>query len=409
MDGTKPTKPIAIARRHDAGAYARVYRKRGRIRIQDFLEPSSAEALTNALSRAPFAHTDGRESREPFQFETAPLAETSPLLKDFIAGTQLVAFLSAIAGTSSIAEVQVARFGAGHFQSLTKGKGEKKKHIANFALNLTRGWKAEWGGLLLFNDDAGNIAEGHVPEFNSLSLFHVPQLHFISQVSLAYARVFDRYGRLHIPDFLTPASAIALHGILAKDVTYDTIFNEGDSYYQLKPHESASLSPEERRHIAGMTDAHARHGFQYFYETHKITETGEPYKDPRHPLRLLTDFLESAAFLEFVRTVTGNRRIAFADAQATRYRPGNFLTQHDDRVSGSFRQAAYVLNLTQLWRADWGGLLLFTDEDGHVAEGYTPAFNAINLFRVPQPHLVTQVASYAGADRLSVTGWLRSR
>ena len=60
------------------------------------------------------------------------------------------------------------------------------------------------------------------------------------------------------------------------------------------------------------------------------------------------------------------------------------------------------------WRADWGGLLLFQDADGHVSEGYVPKFNALNLFAVPQTHAVSQVASFATASRLSITGWIRS-
>ncbi len=68
-----------------------------------------------------------------------------------------------------------------------------------------------------------------------------------------------------------------------------------------------------------------------------------------------------------------------------------------------------MLNLTPRWRADWGGLLLFTDEDGHVAEGYTPAFDALNLLRTPPPHRVSGVASFAPAPRLSITGWVRSK
>ena len=44
-----------------------------------------------------------------------------------------------------------------------------------------------------------------------------------------------------------------------------------------------------------------------------------------------------------------------------------------------------------------------------MAEAYTPAMDALNLFRVPQPHLVTEVASFAPSARLSITGWIRSR
>ena len=97
------------------------------------------------------------------------------------------------------------------------------------------------------------------------------------------------------------------------------------------------------------------------------------------------------------------------DAQATRYRPGDFLTAHDDDVAGKHRLYAYVLNFTPAWRPDWGGLLAFHDADGHVSEAYTPTFNALNIFRVPQQHAVTQVASFAGAQRLSITGWIRER
>lgn len=44
-----------------------------------------------------------------------------------------------------------------------------------------------------------------------------------------------------------------------------------------------------------------------------------------------------------------------------------------------------------------------------MAEAFTPRFNTLNLLKVPSPHSVTQVALSAGADRLSVTGWLRGR
>lgn len=122
----------------------------------------------------------------------------------------------------------------------------------------------------------------------------------------------------------------------------------------------------------------------------------------------MLDFLNGPDFLALVRGVTGDDGIAFADAQATRYRPGHVLTGHDDAAEGKNRLYAYVLNLTREWRADWGGVLAFEGTDGHVEEGFAPAFNALNLFAVPMRHAVTQVASFAPRDRLSITGWLRS-
>ena len=76
---------------------------------------------------------------------------------------------------------------------------------------------------------------------------------------------------------------------------------------------------------------------------------------------------------------------------------------------GLNRLFAYVLNLTPAWQADWGGTLIFVGDDGHVDQGYSPAFNALNLFRVPTRHAVTQVAGYAAANRLAITGWVRAR
>lgn len=47
--------------------------------------------------------------------------------------------------------------------------------------------------------------------------------------------------------------------------------------------------------------------------------------------------------------------------------------------------------------------------DGPVAEGCLPAYNALNVFAVPQDHMVEFVSPFPGAHRLSITGWFRSR
>jgi Rps23 Pro-64 3,4-dihydroxylase Tpa1-like proline 4-hydroxylase len=73
-------------------------------------------------------------------------------------------------------------------------------------------------------------------------------------------------------------------------------------------------------------------------------------------------------------------------------------------------QVAYVMNFcAEEWRPDWGGYLLFYDEDGDVVAGFKPRFNALNLFRVPQKHSVTYVAPFAPIARFAITGWFRDR
>ncbi|OXE35032.1 MAG: hypothetical protein CGW95_16380 [Phenylobacterium zucineum] len=109
-----------------------------------------------------------------------------------------------------------------------------------------------------------------------------------------------------------------------------------------------------------------------------------------------------------IHRLTGLESAVYCDAQATRYRAGHFLTAHDDDVIGKGRLCAMVLSLTPNWRTEWGGLLLFHNTEGHVLEGYAPRFNTLNMFRIPQVHSVSQVADFVTADRLSITGWIRS-
>ena len=96
-----------------------------------------------------------------------------------------------------------------------------------------------------------------------------------------------------------------------------------------------------------------------------------------------------------MREVTGLDAIAWTDAQATLYRPGDFLTTHDDETGGHKRLAAYVLNMTPGWRPDWGGILQFLDERGNIEEGYSPAFNAP---RLPDAICFARSATFSSAS-----------
>ena len=153
----------------------------------------------------------------------------------------------------------------------------------------------------------------------------------------------------------------------------------------------------------------ARSGFSYTYLAYPMIEAYKAGRDPDLPLHALTEFLNAPEFLDFVRSVVGEPRIARADAHATLYRPNDFLTLHDDTGVSRDRFAAYTFSLTPRWRPDWGGQLLFHDERGDVIKGLAPRFNTLSIFRVPRAHSVAPVAPYAGEPRLTVTGWLRAR
>ncbi len=222
------------------------------------------------------------------------------------------------------------------------------------------------------------------------------------------AKVFAQHGRIHIPSVLTAGSAARVHRCLAEETRYNVVVNSGDKVFEIPAERHAAMSDAERAGLLHAAGQSARDGFQYLYENCRLSEAGEPYPDDHHFLARIVAFLNGPEFLAFVRAVTGEPRIAFADAQATRYGPGHYLTTHTDFEPDKKRLTAFVLNMTPRWRPDWGGLLLFLDPDGRVAEGYVPVFNGLNLMRVPQPHLVSTVADFAGGARYSVTGWLRA-
>jgi SM-20-related protein len=219
------------------------------------------------------------------------------------------------------------------------------------------------------------------------------------------AQEFARSGRIHIPGVLTEACAVRLFRALQQETPWTLTLNKGADFLDIeKP------SPEERGRLAVAAFERARSpfAFQYFFDNHRLSRDGEPYSDPGHYLGKLVAFLNAPHFLTFIRGLTGLEAIDRTSAQATLYRPGDFLTVHDDETGGHKRLAAYVLNMTPGWRPDWGGILQFIDARGNIAEGYAPCFNALNIFRVPALHSVSQVALYGGF-RYSVTGWFHAR
>ena len=223
------------------------------------------------------------------------------------------------------------------------------------------------------------------------------------------AGVLKRFGRLHLPDVLPEATARALHRSLSEETPWRRHLCAGDGDVAIPLDAFEAQEESWRRDVYAAVKTAAAAGFSYLFDNYSLAEELEAGSRLGILAEQVYDALNAPAGLAWLRAVTGEPRCAYVDAQATRFLAGHFLTQHDDGVAGKDRLFAYVLNLTPGWRPDWGGLLLFTDDDGHVAEGYTPAFNALNLLRVPQAHLVSQVASYAPAARLSITGWVRSR
>lgn len=225
----------------------------------------------------------------------------------------------------------------------------------------------------------------------------------------AYSGVFRANRRLHLPGFLEAASAEALYRRLSEAADWTRAFHlAAGKDVDVPVEQLKALAPEERAELErSLLDSNSD-GVRYVFDTIRISSELNGGRPVTAPMRALHHFVNSPEFMGFARRLTGDDRIAFADVMATRYMPGHFATAHADELPDQRRLYAYVLNMTPQWRADWGGVLMFIDEDGHVAEGLTPRFNALNIFAIPQVHSVSVVTRLARAPRLSVTGWLHA-
>lgn len=217
-----------------------------------------------------------------------------------------------------------------------------------------------------------------------------------------------RTGRTRVAGLLGPDRAGTLHRLLASGPVdwQRAVHNPDDADVPVAVFEA--LPVEEQIRLIGKVHAEARDGFQFLFDRWRVDVGGQPSAQAPAPLAELHRWMNGPDFLGFARALTGDDRICYVDAQATRYLPGHFLNRHDDGLARAGRLYAYVLNLCPAWMAEWGGQLQFLDEAGEVTEALTPGFDVLNLFRVPQEHQVSMVSPFAGAPRLSVTGWWRA-
>lgn len=221
----------------------------------------------------------------------------------------------------------------------------------------------------------------------------------------ALAAAFAGRRRLHVPNILTAEAAEAVAGVLEAETRWKTTVAAGGDFFELPLDGRVAADPSKQSWLDAAGVDGEKPTTQYLFDTRRL---GVEPEDARDVADAVLEFLNGPEFLAFARRVTGDDRIDLADAQASRYRPGHVLTAHNDVSAGKNRLYGYVLNFTREWRADWGGNLVFYGPDGHIEHGWVPAFNALNLFVVPTRHAVTQVASFAQRDRLSIVGWLRS-
>ncbi len=231
-----------------------------------------------------------------------------------------------------------------------------------------------------------------------------PELDF-DQLAAEY-RV-DKRGR--IANVLKSDIAQRLQEVLLNKLSYELAYVAGDQNLSMPMERLSTLSPEQRRQLFSAIYSEASRGVGFLYGRFDLNEAKDSVSNKDHEfLYEVYSFLNSPDMFLAIQKITGIDDIQSADAQATSYRVGHFLTRHRDDLSGQERRLAYVFGFSQTWHPDWGGLLQFFEEDGTPRDAWAPQFNTLSLFNVSHVHSVTHIAPYAAAPRLSITGWFRS-
>lgn len=117
-------------------------------------------------------------------------ADDADLLAEFarlMSSEPMLAMLRTVTGCTELAftDGQATAYGPGDFLTGHDDDVPGKNRLAAYVFGMTPRWKPEWGGLLLFHGAGEASVAGHVPRFNTLDLFAVPQRHSVSLVTPA--------------------------------------------------------------------------------------------------------------------------------------------------------------------------------------------------------------------------------
>jgi len=121
----------------------------------------------------------------------------------------------------------------------------------------------------------------------------------------------------------------------------------------------------------------------------------------------LRQFMNSQDLMEYLNQITGLQLTKLTTLFMSKYVSGNFLSPHSDKGNG---RLAFVIGLTKGWKPWFGGNLHFLDDKREeIVETYSPDFNSMILFEIPEgkgiPHFVSHVHPSVPIPRLAITGW----
>jgi Rps23 Pro-64 3,4-dihydroxylase Tpa1-like proline 4-hydroxylase len=240
------------------------------------------------------------------------------------------------------------------------------------------------------------------------NLRHMPALRLNPALDPApFARTYAAEKCVQVAGLFEDGVAAELERVLASLPWRLICQNDARQNILLTREQLAAMSVDERRALEDGIRRRAAENFGYAYFTYPMIEAILSQWDPDHPIHDLTNFLNSREFIGFARTIIGNPNVTKIDAFASSYQRGHFLTRHVDDGAKKERRAAYTIGFSRNWQPDWGGLLMFLDDNNDVSRALLPRFNTLTVFDGLRVHAVSPVSSFAPQGRLSIAGWFR--
>ena len=116
-----------------------------------------------------------------------PAGDPLTAFAELMQSAPMLDMLRHVTGATELAftDGQATAYGVGDFLTCHDDDVAGKNRLAAYVFGLTPGWRPEYGGVLLFHSADNGRVTGHVPRFNTLDLFAVPQLHSVSMVTPA--------------------------------------------------------------------------------------------------------------------------------------------------------------------------------------------------------------------------------
>ncbi len=209
----------------DLTGYQQIFREKGIVRIENALEPAYATNIESALKtsvswdlcyltesgptsipqREYRAYTQSQAAEVNnailkkaqngfayFYYRSDLARNQNEVLSSFyreLSGDRCLGMFRYITGETGIRDIngQVACFTPACFLKRHQDTTDKEKRFAAYVFNFTRGWDPDWGGHLHVLDEELRNVDVFEPSFNTLTIFKVPRIHFVSQVT-NYAR-----------------------------------------------------------------------------------------------------------------------------------------------------------------------------------------------------------------------------